>query len=99
MDDPLHSVRQELLLKRDPSGASVEAAIVILQEENREAATIYMLTRNQIILAPSGHAIDISIPAVKIAMDVHGVVDQKECLAKVLRLFHHFEEKRREHAG
>ena len=95
MDDPLHSVRQELLAKRGEG----ETDAVELLPENREAATIYMLTRNQIILAPSGHAIDISIPAVKIAMDLHGVVDQKGCLDKVVGLFHHFEEKRRQDAG
>lgn len=94
MDDPLRSMTQELLLKLDPSGERASAAEVILREENRDSATIYMLTRNQVLTAGGGQILDISIPAVKIAMDLHGVVDQKGCLEKVLRVFHHFEARR-----
>ena len=94
MDDPLRSMAQELLLKRDPSGEQASASTVILREENREAATIYMLTRNQVVTAGQGQVLDLSIPAVKIAMELHGVADQKACLAQVLRTFHHFEARR-----
>ena len=61
-----------------------------LLEENAEAAMIYMLTRRQVITAGAGEIVDISIPAVKIVMDLYGVRDQKTCLARVRRVFHHF---------
>jgi hypothetical protein len=58
--------------------------------ENREAAEVYYMTRNQIITAGMRQVIDISIPAVKIVMDLLGVRDQKTCIMKVRRAFHHF---------
>ncbi|HOO50360.1 MAG TPA: hypothetical protein PLK94_03620 [Alphaproteobacteria bacterium] len=48
------------------------------------------MTRNQIITAGMGQVVDISIPAVKIVMDLLGVRDQKSCLLKVHKAFHHF---------
>lgn len=67
---------------------------VELMEENAEAAGIYMLTRRQVVTVGMGEIVDISIPAVKIAMDLHGVRDQKACLNRVRRLFHHFRERK-----
>ena len=40
--------------------------------------------------AENGRIVDISIPAVKIAMDLYGIKDQRECLNKVQKLFYHF---------
>ena len=37
-----------------------------------------------------GKIVDISIPAVKIAMELYGVKDQTACLIRVRKLFHHF---------
>lgn len=51
---------------------------------------MYFLTRNQIITAGMGQVIDISIPAVKVVMDLLGVRDQKTCLLKVRKAFHYF---------
>ena len=68
---------------------------VELLDENEDAATVFMLTRRQVVTADQGQIIDISIPAVKIAMDLNGVKDQKECLLKVRRTFYHFENERR----
>jgi len=99
MDDPLRPVRQGLLAARDSSCDMSESGEVELRSENREAAAVYMLTRNQVITAGMGQVVDISIPAIKIAMDLHGVADQKACLAKVIRVFHHFEKKRREQSA
>jgi len=66
---------------------------VDLLEENEEAATIYMITRGQVVtMGEHGIAIDINISAVKAAMDIYGVADQRECLQKVMKLFHHFRE-------
>ena len=58
--------------------------------ENREAMQVYMMARTQIITAGMGQVIDISIPAVKIVMDLFGVRNQKRCLSKVRAAFHHF---------
>ena len=69
---------------------------VDLMPENRQAAEVYMVTRNQLITAGMGQAIDISIPAVKIVMDLWQVSDQKKCLSKVLAAFDHFKPKNEE---
>jgi hypothetical protein len=90
MDDPLRSAREELLSGRgetDPSAIELHAA-------NADAAQVYLMTRCQIItVGMSGQIVDISIPAVKIAMDLLGVKDQVACLNQVRKLFHHFLEK------
>ena len=52
-----------------------------------------MLTRRQYVTRHNGKydvVVDISVPAVKAAMDACGVADQGDCLVKVQRLFHHF---------
>jgi len=89
MDDPLRPARTELFERRgepDPSE-------VVLAPENEEAAQVYMSARNQIVTTGMGIA-DISIPAVKVVMDLYGVKDQVGCLNQVRKLFHHFLEKR-----
>jgi hypothetical protein len=53
-----------------------------------------MLTRRQYVTAETGRIVDISIPAVKIVMDLMGVADQKDCLDGVRSLFFHFLEKK-----
>jgi hypothetical protein len=67
-----------------------ETCWVDLLPENHEAAEVYMATRNQFITAGMGQVVDISIPALKIIMDLYGVQDQKKCLHKVRATFHHF---------
>lgn len=51
-----------------------------------------MATRGQFITAGMGQVIDISIPAIKIIMDLFpgGISDQWSCLSKVRAAFHHF---------
>jgi len=49
-----------------------------------------MIARNQLITVGMGQVIDISIPAVKIVMDLWHIHDQKKCLSKVLAASHHF---------
>jgi hypothetical protein len=67
---------------------------VDLAPENDTEAAVYMMTRRQVVTAGmSGQIVDISIPAVKIAMDLLGVKDQVSCLNRVRKLFHHFLEK------
>ena len=62
---------------------------VDLMPENAAAAEVYMISQNQIITAGMGQIIDMSIPAVKIVMDLWQVSNQKRCLSKVLAAFHH----------
>jgi len=65
----------------------------VLREENEEAAEIFMMVRGQYVTRHNGKhdvVVDISIPAIKAAMDAFGVRDQKGCLQKVRRTFHHF---------
>jgi len=69
---------------------------VDLLPENKQAAEVYMVTRNQVITAGMGQPIDISIPAIKIVMDIWGIRDQKKCLSKVRSAFHHFNKEQQE---
>jgi hypothetical protein len=87
--------RQMYAERKPPGTPPCDSCRVELRDENEEAAAVYLLTRRQYIIAENGRVVDISIPAVKIAMDLYGVRDQKECLARVIRLFHFFEKERR----
>jgi len=50
-----------------------------------------MMTRRQVVTSgKGGQIVDISIPAIKIAMDLYGVKNQVACLNRVRKLFHHF---------
>ena len=87
MDDPLRPAREELLSGR----GETDPFAIELHVANAEAAQVYLLTRRQIITTGmSGQIVDISIPAVKIVMDLYGVANQAECLNRVRKLFHHF---------
>ena len=66
---------------------------------NKEAAEVYMVVRNQAITAGMGQVIDLSIPALKIVMDLYGVRDQRSCFEKVRRTFHHFLKERTDREG
>ena len=79
-----------------PAEPPCKTCRVDLMEENADVATIYMLTRRQVITVGAGQVADLSIPAVKIAMDLYGVRDQKACLNRVRRLFHHFQGRKDE---
>lgn len=82
--------------KCDPSEEPpCDTCWVDLMSENREAAEIYMMTRNQIITAGMGQTIDISIPAICNAMNRYpgGIKNQWRCLKKVMAAFHHFLKK------
>jgi hypothetical protein len=77
-----------------PAEPPCKTCRVELLEENEETAAVYMLTRRQVLTAGPGEPVDISIPAIKIVMDLYGVRDQKRCLNRVRRLFHHFRERK-----
>ena len=72
---------------------------VELIEENEDAAKTFMLTRRQFVTADQGQVVDISIPAVKVVMDMFEIENQESCLMRVRNLFHHFENERRRDAG
>lgn len=54
-----------------------------------------MITRNQVLTAGMGDIIDINILAVKAVMDIENVQDQKNCLKKVLSMFHTWQKNRK----
>jgi hypothetical protein len=71
----------------------------VLREENEDVAQIYMLVRGQYVTRHNGRydvVVDVSIPAIKDAMDAFGIEDQRGTLLKVRRLFHHFLEDQNE---
>ena len=76
--------------RKPPEDPPCESCRVELREENEDAAMVYLLTRRQYITAEQGRIVDISIPAIKIVMDLQGIKDQMGCLEQVRRLFHHF---------
>lgn len=61
-----------------------------MRSENEEIAMVFMLTRRQYIVAENGRIVDISIPALKTVMDLMGIKNQKDCMARVVKTFHHF---------
>ena len=77
-------------LREPPQDPPCYQCRVELWSENEEVSKVYMLTRRQVITVGMGQVADISIPAVKIAMDLCGVKDQLGCLIRVQKLFHHF---------
>lgn len=60
-----------------------------LREENAEAVNIYLLTRNQLIFAGMGEAVDINHVAVHGAIDRLKVKKPEECFLKVLKVNTH----------
>ncbi len=61
-----------------------------LLDENIDAIQIYFLVQNQVIIAPGGQIIDLNINAIKVAMDLYEVQNQRQCLGKVMELFNYF---------
>jgi hypothetical protein len=52
-----------------------------------------MTVRGQYVTRHNGQydaIVDVSVPAIKAAMDVFGVTNQMVCMLKVRKLFHHF---------
>ena len=83
-------------IKGEPwSEARCEKCRVDLLEENRDAGTVYIMCRNQVVTAGMGEVIDINLQTVKTVMDLYGVKNQRECVEKVTKTFRHFLSKRR----
>lgn len=83
--------------REPPEDPPCDRCWVDLMPENKEAYEVYMITQGQIIAAGMGQTIDISIPAVKIVMDLYpgGIKNQWKCLSKVRATFHHFLKERK----
>jgi len=62
---------------------------VDLFEENEEAGAIYMMTRGQVVTVMN-RVVDINFQSIKVAMDLCGVRNQRQCFEKVRRVFYHF---------
>ncbi len=62
-----------------------------LFEENVDAIRVYFLIQNQLIIA-EGKIIDLNFCAVKDAMDMFQILDQKKCYEKVRILFDFFKQ-------
>ena len=73
--------------KRKAKGPACATCIPDQREANEDATMIYRICSGQLIISPMGGAIDINILAVKTAMDLYQIEDQKDCLGKVLFLF------------
>lgn len=67
-----------------------------LMDENKDAARVYLLCRDQAIMAPMGGPVALNHMAVHEAMRLYEVEDRRGCFEKVLKVFQHFLEKSRE---
>lgn len=59
-----------------------------IRDGNEDILAVYMMTRRQYVTAEQGRVADISLPAVKMVMDLIGIKDQARCMMLVQRLFH-----------
>jgi len=66
-----------------------------LPDGYEKAEEIFMVCRNQVIVAPMGEVIDINIQTVISTMGVYGIRNQKDCLEKVLKIFHAWQKSRK----
>ncbi len=66
----------------------------MLIDENQDAARIYFLVQNQLIMGSTG-PVDINQLAIHEAMKLYRIKDRKECFEKVLILSAYFIEKSR----
>lgn len=64
---------------------------VDLEEANETDAHVYMLSRRQVVTVGMGQIADISIPAIKIVMDLCGIRNQLQTLNRVRKVFYHFQ--------
>jgi len=81
-----------------PEEPPCDTCWVELMPENREAADVYMICRNQIITAGMGQILDINLLTVFKIMDEYpgGIEDRWKCLNKVRSTFHYFLKKEQE---
>ena len=70
-----------------------DGCMVELAEENDEAARIYQIVCGQIRTRFNGQydeVVDLDFSAVKVAMDLYQIRDQRGCFDKIRKTFHHF---------
>jgi hypothetical protein len=78
--------------RNPPEDPPCDTCWVDLRPDNKEAAEVYIMCRDQIIVAGMGQVIGINNLAIYGAMDRFpgGVKDQWRCLNKVRAAFQHF---------
>jgi hypothetical protein len=56
--------------------------------ENKDALEVFFLVEDQVITAGmSGKVISLSLPAIKVAMDICNIRNQRDCARRVKRAF------------
>lgn len=77
--------------RNPPTEPPCDTCRVELNEENAEAAKIYMICQRQVITAgEANEVIDLNYQTVKTMMDLYGVKDQRSVFELVCKTFHHF---------
>jgi peroxiredoxin family protein len=66
-----------------------------IMDANRDAVVIWAETRTQVIPGMNG-PIDINILAVSMMMDLYGIEDKLDCLARVRTMYEEYQETLRE---
>ena len=72
-----------------------EICRVELDSENEQAAWIFALVKNQVVVA-GDQIIDLDFQALKAVIDIYEVQDRKRVFEKVIRTFRYFLNKSRE---
>lgn len=68
-------------------------------DENQDAGEIFLLCRNQVIVAPMGGIVDINIIAVESAMNICKIRNRKDCLKRVMNAFRAWHKRIKEESG
>lgn len=79
-----------------PEEPPCDTCRVELSADNQKVAAVYMMCRHQYVTAEEGRIVGLSIPAIKIMMDLNEVKNQKECLERVIRMFYLFANKKQD---
>ena len=76
--------------ERKDDESPCRACIVVLEDDNVDAAKIFLAVRHHVVLhevADNKTYLDLDIKAVKCAMEIYGVRNQEKCYEKVRGLF------------
>ena len=71
---------------------------VPLQSDNIDLATIYLLTRNQVLMSPSGGVIGLNLVSVYPLLEMYDIEDPISAIALIMRAFNTFQQERTEEA-
>jgi acyl dehydratase len=82
-------------MREPPEDPPCETCREDILEANQDAARIYMMTREQVIVYRDA-VIDINHLAVDAAIERNGIRDRRGCFEKVVRVFHQVLKEKRE---